>query len=467
MSVRGPLRATPQSAGVELTRAPSLDARAAPQVSSGRALLAVAGLLVCGIVIALGAANTEPLLPLSIRPVPPSLAGVFGTTGPDLHSGGAIGVLSLMTICYLLVANLAGELSARTVLIAIAALNAIVLLAPPLVSTDVFSYQAYARMGALFGINPYLSGPHALGVGDPVFFYIGAKWSYVPSVYGPAFTTLSYLLAPLSITATVVAYKSIAAIATLGIVALVFNAARLRGVDPVKAAALVGLNPLLVLYGVGGGHNDLLMLLAMVAAVYAVLRYRERLGGGLTMLAIGIKLTAGLLLPFVIAAGGPRRGRGRRRDLLIGAGATFAVLTSFTLALFGTGVANLLPTVAHSQSEGDWHSIPGAISTRLGLVTVGHVVGYVLAAAFVGVVVWLVRRVWRGQTDWIDGAGWATAAMLIAASALLPWYVAWLLPFAALASDRRLFRAALAMTCAVQLVEMLGYIPHGVTLPGL
>ncbi len=49
------------------------------------------------------------------------------------------------------------------------------------------------------------------------------------------------------------------------------------------------------------------------------------------------------------------------------------------------------------------------------------------------VTVWLLRRVWRGQMDWIDGAGWATAAMLVAASSLLPWYVAWLLPLAALA----------------------------------
>ena len=142
----------------------------------------------------------------------------------------------------------------------------VVLLAPPLISTDIFSYQAYARMGSLFGTNPYLSGPHALGVGDPVFPYIGSKWSYIPSVYGPVFTIFSYLLAPLSIAASVVAYKSIAAIASLGIVALVFNAARLRGTDPVRAAALVGLNPLLVLYGVGGGHNDLLMLLALVGA---------------------------------------------------------------------------------------------------------------------------------------------------------------------------------------------------------
>jgi hypothetical protein len=69
--------------------------------------------------------------------------------------------------------------------------------------------------------------------------------------------------------------------------------------------------------------------------------------------------------------------------------------------------------------------------------------------------------------DWIDGAGWATAAMLLAASSLLPWYVAWLLPFAALATDRRLVRVAVVITCLVQGVEMLGYIPHGVSLPGL
>jgi alpha-1,6-mannosyltransferase len=468
MSVRGPLGATPQSAGVELGHAPTLDSRAARAATSSRiALLAVLGLLGCGLLIAICAADTPTLLPLSIRPVPASLAGAFGSTGLNLHSGGAIAALVMMTVCYVVVASLASELSVRTVLMAIAALHAVVLLAPPLLSTDIFSYQAYARMGSLFGISPYVSGPHALGVNDPVFPYIGAKWSYIPSVYGPIFTMFSYLLAPLSIAASAVAYKSIAAVASLGIVALVFNAARLRGVDPVKAAALVGLNPLLVIYGVGGGHNDLLMLLAMVGAAYAILANRERIGGGLSVLAIGIKLTAGLMLPFAIAAGGPLRGAGRRRNLLVGAGVALALTASLTLALFGPGVIKLVSTVERSQREGDWHSIPGAFATRLGMVTTGHVVGFVLAGAFVGVTAWLVRRVWHGQTDWINGAGWATAAMLVAASSLLPWYVAWLLPFAALATDRRLFRAALLLTCLVQGVEVLGYIPHGVSLPGL
>jgi alpha-1,6-mannosyltransferase len=455
MSVRSPLGATSQS-GFELSR--PLGTREAA-ASSRLGLIGLAGVLVTGLVVSVSAAHTESLLPESIRPVPSSLAGAFAS-GPNLHAGGAIAVLSLMFLAYVLAVTASGRLSARAVVITIAALYAFVLLAPPLVSTDIFSYQAYARMGATYGANPYLSGPHAIAL-DPVFPYIGAKWSYIPSVYGPVFTVISYVLAPLSIATSVGVYKVTAALASLALVALVWNIARLRGTDPVRAAALVGLNPLLVIYGVGGGHNDLLMLVAMVAAVYAVLASRERLGGAFSVLAIGIKLTAGLLLPFAIAAGGRRRGRSRRRDFLIGAGSMLALLASLSVAVFGSGAVHLLATVQRTQSEGDWHSIPGFVATRLHLPTLGHIIGYALAAAFVAVSVWLLRRVWQGRQDWIAAAGWATLAMLVAASSLLPWYVAWALPLAAVGRDRRLFGAALAITGVVLLVQVLGYIPHG------
>jgi hypothetical protein len=98
------------------------------------------------------------------------------------------------------------------------------------------------------------------------------------------------------------------------------------------------------------------------------------------------------------------------------------------------------------------------------MATVGQIVGYLLAAAFVAVSCWLLWRVWRGRTDWIDGAGWATVALLVAASSLLPWYVAWMLPLAALAHDRRLIRTAVVMTGVVQGIQLLGYIPHGSSL---
>jgi alpha-1,6-mannosyltransferase len=460
MSVRSPLGAIPQSGSFELSTG-ALGARDATS-RSRVGLLGLAGVLVTGSVVAISAANTQTLLPESIRPVPAALAGAFSAAGPNLGAGGTIAVLSLMFISYVAAVAASGRLSGRAVLMSIAALHALVLLAPPLISTDIFSYQAYARMGSMYGANPYLNGPHAIAL-DPVFPYIGAKWSYIPSVYGPVFTIFSYLLAPLSIAASVGLYKSIAAVASLALVALVWNIARLRGVNPVRAAALVGLNPLLVMYGVGGGHNDLLMLAVAMGAVYAILASRERLGGGLTVLAIGIKLTAGLLLPFAIAAGGPRRGRGRRRDLLVGAGAVLTLVATLTIALYGTGALNLLATVRRTQSEGDWHSIPGFVALRLNSPTVGHVLGFVLAAGFVGVTIWLLRRVWQGRSDWIDAAGWATVAMLVAASSLLPWYVAWALPLAAIGTSRRLVRAVLVVTGLVLAVQMLGYIPHGGT----
>jgi alpha-1,6-mannosyltransferase len=454
MSVDSPLRTDVR----HVVRLPAAESADRAVSSSRRGRFALAGLVICGCLISVAAAGTDSLLPESIRPVPSSLGGAFGATGLDLHVGGAIAALTLMFVSYAVVVATSTRLSARAVLIAIAVLHVVVLLGPPLVSTDVFSYQAYARLGSLYADNPYLNGPHAIFY-DHVFPYIGAKWSYTPSVYGPVFTAFSYLLASLTIATSVFAYKSIAAIASLALVAVVWRCAQLRGINPVRAAALVGLNPLLMLYGVGGGHNDLLMLLAVAGAIYGVLASRERLGGAMTMVAIGVKLTAGLLLPFAIAAGGPRRGRGRR-DLLLGAGVGLALIAALSFTVFGSGAFHLLATVSQSQSEGDWKSIPGVISTRLGMATAGHVTTYVLAAAFVGVSGWLVWRVWKGTIDWIDGAGWATLALLIASSSLLPWYVAWMLPLAALAHDRRLWRMAIVMTGIVQAIQLLGYIPH-------
>jgi hypothetical protein len=368
-------------------------------------------------------------------------------------------LLGMMFACYALAARAADRLSGRAVLMTIAALHALVLLAPPLLSTDIFSYQAYARMGALYGANPYLHGPYAIAL-DPLYPFIGAKWVSTPTAYGPIFTAFSYVLAPLSIAASALAYKAVAAISSLVIVALVWNAARLRGLDPVRAAALVGLNPLIVLYAVGGGHNDLLMLAAVAAGVYLMLRHRERLGGASIVLATGIKLTGGLYAAFALV-GGPRpRTPERRRDMMVGSGIAAAFVALVGFAAFGTGPLHMLATVQKGQSEGDWHSLSGFFSTTLGLEAVGHVVGLALAGVFAVVLVWLLRRVWRGELDWIDGAGWATAVLLVTASALFPWYVAWLMPFAALASDRRLWRVAIGMTAVVQLIQVLGYIPH-------
>ena len=468
MTPEGPLRATPNSGAFEL-RSSTPAARAVVRVRLG--LFGLVGIVLTSLVVCVSAANTGVLLPESVRPVPAFLAGPFGVGGPNLRVGVLMGLLTAMFGCYLLVMRAADRLSARHVLMAIAALYTLVLLAPPLLSTDVFSYQAYGRMWEIYGANPYLNGPHVLFY-DQLYPYIGAKWVNTPTSYGPLFTLLSLLLSNLSgnanvaIAASALAYKAIATLACLGTIALLWNAARLRGLNPVRAVALFALNPLVVLYGVGGGHNDLLMLLFTTAGIYALLSRRERTSGALVAIGAGIKLTALLLLPFALVSGVEKGASRRRRSILVGAAATSAAIGLVGFVVFGTGEFNLLSTLRTVQQEGDWHSIPGFLSEGLGLGGVSRITGLVLGLIFVVVFVWLVRRVWQNKMDWIDGAGWATFAMLLTASSLLPWYVAWLLPLVGLCTDRRLWRYSLVLTGWMLLITMIGYLPHGSSVLG-
>ncbi len=458
MSVREPLRGTVQIAGegtaphggtFELTT-PALRPRrprsARQEASSHRAWLGLAGLLVTGLVISVSAAQTALLLPQSVRPVPGWLAGPFGGAGLNLGLGGCIAVFTLMFVSYAAVIRAGDQLSARAVLMTIAALVALVLFAPPLLSTDVFSYGAYGRIGELYHANPYFYGPSAIAL-DPLYPFVGAQWVTTPTAYGPLFTAISYLLVPLDIAANVFAYKAIAAISSLVIVVVVWKAARLRGLDPVKAVAFVGLNPVLVVYGVGGGHNDLPMLALLVTGVYVLLQRRERAGGALIVTAAAVKLTAGLLLPFALAGEvRHRQGTLSRRAILAGAAVAALMLAALGLALFGTGPLHLVGTLHKIQTQGGSHSFSGWVLTAVGLGAISNGVSLVLAAGFLVSVVWLLRRVWRGELDWITGAGWATVALLLTTGLLLPWYVAWLLPLAALSTDRRLWLTAVVLT---------------------
>src|SRR5436305_916499 len=133
MSFRGPLGAVQETGAFELGTRSADQRRVYPRAAQ----VGLAGLLVSGLILTMAAANTSSLLPESVRPIPPWLAGPFGSANLGLGVMPLLLVLSAMFASYAVVAHGAGRLSARGVLMCIAALHALVLLAPPLLSTDI------------------------------------------------------------------------------------------------------------------------------------------------------------------------------------------------------------------------------------------------------------------------------------------------------------------------------------------
>ncbi|TMK96991.1 MAG: hypothetical protein E6G41_18910 [Actinobacteria bacterium] len=101
--------------------------------------------------------------------------------------------------------------------------------------------------------------------------------------------------------------------------------------------------------------------------------------------------------------------------------------------------------------------MPNELSLRLtgtGLSDTGRAVAAALSAIAIAITLW---RAWRGA-DWITCAGWATLALLLGTAWLLPWYVTWVTPLAALGTSRRLRIATvlfLAYVCATRVPFLL------------
>jgi hypothetical protein len=332
------------------------------------------------------------------------------------------------------------QLSLRTIVLAVVGLHLIVVLSPPLQLTDVFNYVGYARLGALHHLSPYT---HVIDneVHDPVFRF--SSWHNLHSPYGPLFTALTY---PLGLMPLAYAYwivKVATMLASLGLIALVARCARQLGRDPRFAVVFLALNPIYVVYAMGGFHNDMFMLIAMLGSVSLLLSRRDRSAGAVLMLAVAIKFSAALLLPFLLLGARPAR---RRREVLVGAVLGALPLAALSLALFGPHIPNL--------SDQSTLLTPWSIPNLVGLV-IGADGGapWLLKVADLGLVitvVWLLRR--RGE--WLSSAGWATVALVASLPWLMPWYVIWVLPLAALGTSLRLRRSAVALTVFLVLTFM-------------
>jgi hypothetical protein len=341
---------------------------------------------------------------------------------------------------YLLIVACASALPRRLLWAAVGIGVALFALAPPLLSQDVFSYVSYARLDAEYGLNPYHAVPADVPA-DAAFRFVG--WRDAVSAYGPLFTLATYPLGLVSVAVALWTLKAVAALSLLAVAALVARLAALRGVDPRTAVALVALNPLVLVHVVGGAHNDGLMMIALLAGIMALLLGTELRAGAALATGVAIKVSAAFAAPYaLLAARRPSR-------LAVGGALGLAAIGLAGLAVFGGGALESLGLAGENQAATSRYSVPATLSRLLG-VDVDALRAFALLG-FAALVAWLLLRTARGG-DWIRAAGWTALGLLLATGWLLPWYVVWALPLAAIAADGALVVSVLAL-CAFQLIN--------------
>ncbi|MCL2769393.1 MAG: hypothetical protein FWD42_04700, partial [Solirubrobacterales bacterium] len=154
--------------------------------------------------------------------------------------------------------------------------------------------------------------------------------------------------------------------------------------------------------------------------------------------AVAIKASAAILLPVLLAAllRSPRRLAWFSAGLVV-AGVALAVASYLA---FGPH----LPDLGTQGSLVTTMSVPNLIGlafTLGGETTALHVL---LTATLVILIAACCVSAWRSG-DPITAGGWATIALVVTLSWVLPWYVLWVLPLAALSRSRRLRIATVAL----------------------
>ena len=308
--------------------------------------------------------------------------------------------------------------------------------APPRTSSDLWSYTMYGRMVTVYDKSPYEHVPAEFRP-DPFVRRVSPRWRHRASVYGPLFVGVSavgaWVAGPSALSARLF-FQLLAALALTVTLVVVWRTTR-------RLAALIflGLNPVLVVIVVNGGHNDALIGLALLVAVLLALRRRPGAAGALIGVAALIKLTAGLaLIGLVLWAW---RHQLKRFALTVAGTAGIVVCAGYLPVLASAshvlGVADktvtngspwnwLVDRLLHHDA---WRNVPRPLVPNDTLTTFFYVgaAAVLLMATILG---WLAGKSRRPE----PAVGVAVAAYPFGAEYALPWYSAWALP--AFAHDR-------------------------------
>jgi hypothetical protein len=309
----------------------------------------------------------------------------------------------------------------------------------PANSTDILGYIGQGRIAGVYGANPYLHTYSEFADSFSPF----VEWN-ITMPYGPVMAPVFILAAWVSV------YSVLGAVFTLKLIWLAIHCAncfliyrilQAWRLDASFGVFLFGLNPLALLELVANGHNDGLLILFGLCAIRALQTRRPGAALWLALLSALVKLPGVFILSSVAVYLMWRR---EWRGLIYGALACAAPLLILKATLFTTKDSLLSLTNTESFTQNSLHHllIGGLyeIGWRLGIdyETIYLADRRVFSAVFIGFCLWRWSRL-RELSGLIREPAYIFSALLIAQAAwFFPWYVVWLLPFAALTDSRRL-----------------------------
>ena len=379
-----------------------------------------------------------------------------------------IGVVLLASAWWSL-RHLLDVVSPRAILLVAGLWSIPLLLAPPLFSRDVYAYAGQGNLVA-HDIDPYAYGPGALfgkwaqGVDD--------VWRYSPSPYGPVFLWLCGAIVRLTGDHVVPAVLLLRLLAVSGLLLTAWalpRLARAHGVAPQRALWLGLANPFVLLHGVGGAHNDALMVGLLVCGLAVLGREpsNRRLVAATALITIAalIKLPAVAALGFLPMMVPGWAGRIRAAVIVGATAATTAVLLTLASGL-GWGWLHTLDAGSVRLSIFSPVTgvgvLAGELAHALGLVeSPGVVTRVVLAAGLVGaglIALWLMLR--ASRLGPLRALGLALIAVVALAPVVQPWYLMWGLVLLAAVGGEKVLLALGALSLAL----CLSLMPNGRSL---
>jgi len=299
--------------------------------------------------------------------------------------------IALGALVYAVAIASAARLRLRFVLAAMACALLVALAMPVLFSADVYAYLAYGER-LIAGCDPWGAACRS----GPLAELARIAWHHDPPrlVYGPIFVVAAALVAPLAAVSPGLPLL----VWRIGMaLAFIIAVARIARIDGLRAAVIVGMNPV-ALWAVAEGHNDALMLLAIAFALGS----SGVRSGLLWVVAVAIKGIA--LVPAVTTS---------RRDLRV------------TIVILIASIASYVPLaidLAHAGGITAPTTVPYDLASTLGWLPhpiAQAVVALLLAAS-------LLPSCPRNER---------LATFVLIAWCLLPnaypWYALWILPIAA------------------------------------